>query len=241
VSYIIGIDRKYEHPELPTDDFLLCDLDQNSVMVSATPLPLPSSIRQKLAHLLSVSVPIHLKRGVTFGPPPYIQECYPKNCFTADRAIVTSKRQPAGYSKFVGTHSLAFADTPNPPAEPPVFNAFLYSTRQEERELREFLYGQNQKTVKSVNSVSSFDTAKYGTNASHTSRPSFSSGNTLRDLTASLRGPNARKSGMWSGSFGRNERNVNPLEVIDIVLRISHVEFFGILFTKSAILGYVFG
>jgi hypothetical protein len=177
-------------------------------MFSATPPPLPHSTRQKLAHLLSVSAPIHLKRGVPFGPPAYIQECYPKNCFTSANAVVSRKRQPAGYARYVGAHSLTYADTPNPSAAPPVFNAFVYSARQEEQELREFLYGQNHKTAQSVSSLSTFDPGKYSTNTSRTSRPSFSSSNTLRDLTASLRGPNSRKSGMWGGSIGRNDRNV---------------------------------
>ena len=219
MSYIIGIDRKYERIELPTDDFVLCDLDQNSVMFSAQPPKLPSSTRQKLAHLLTISVPIHLKRGVPFGPPAYIQECYPKNCFTADRQVVSPNRQAAGYARFVGTHSLAFTDTPgNPvttgPVEPPVFNAFMYSSRLEDRELQEFLFGQTHRTMKSVSSVESFNTAKYPdsfntSKYSHSTQPSYSSGHTLKDLTASLRGPN-RVSGMWGGSFGRNERNVTP-------------------------------
>ena len=142
VSYIIGIDRKYERLELPTDDFLLCDLDQDSIIASTTPMALPSTIRQKLAHLLSVAARLHLNRGVPIGPPAYIQECYPKNCFTIDREVIASTRQPPGYGKFVGLRSLSFEDgSIETPVESPIFNAFQYSMRQEEKELEQFLYG----------------------------------------------------------------------------------------------------
>jgi hypothetical protein len=79
--------------------------------------------------------------------------------------------------------------------EPPVFNAFQHSIRQEDRELRDFL---TTGTVKSINSISTFD-----------QRMSSIPGNTLRDITANLRNPTNRKSGLWGGSFGRNsDRNV---------------------------------
>ena len=202
MSYIIGIDRKYERLELPSDDFLLCDLDQDSIMCSSTPMQLPPVIRQKLAHLLSLSARLHLTRGVPLGPPPYVQECYPKNCFTADRSVLSSKRKAAGYGRYVGIKSLSFGDGDVDGAiEPPVFNAFEFSSRQEDRDYRDFLHNQGNGTVKSISSVSSFDPSKYSTISS--SRPSFSSTSTLRDITASLRGPSNRASGMWS-SFGRN-------------------------------------
>lgn len=217
VSYIIGIDRKYERLELPSDDFLLCDLDQDSIMCSSTPMQLPPVIRQKLAHLLSLSARLHLTRGVPLGPPPYVQECYPKNCFTADRSVLSSKRKAAGYGRYVGVKSLSFGDGDVDGAiEPPVFNAFEFSSRQEDRDYRDFLHNQGNATVKSISSVSSFDPSKYTTISS--SRPSFSSTSTLRDITASLRGPSNRASGMW-GSFGRNSEKSVSLIVTAIDYR----------------------
>ena len=140
------------------------------------------------------------------GPPAYIQECYPKNCFTADREVISSKHQPAGYGKFVGLRSLSFEDgNIETPIESPIFNAFQHSMRQEEKELEQFLYrSTNMGTDKSINTFSVFDPAKY---ASINSRPSFS---TLRDFTSQLRQPSNRGSGLWNNSFGRNsDRNVH--------------------------------
>lgn len=212
MSYIIGIDRKYERLELPTDDFLLCDLDQDSVMFSTAPPLLPPTVRQKLAHLLSLSTRIHLSRGVPVGPPSYIRECYPQNCFTGpDRSLLSPVKSAPGYGKFVGLRSLSFAEgTFDPPAEAPVFNAFQFSLRLDEKAFDQYLFGGGGGTVKSIASVSS---ARGG--GGHGTRPSFSSGSTLRDIAANLRHPTQRGSGLWAGSFGRNsEKNVrNPAEV----------------------------
>jgi hypothetical protein len=178
-------------------------------MYSTRPTQLPPTTRHKLGNLLSLAVRIHLTRGVSVGPPAYVQECFPKNCFTADRTVTASKRQPATYGRFVGMRSLSFGDgSSDAPADPPVFNAFEHSARQEDRELREFLCGPTSNgTVKSINSVTGFDSGKYA-KVSSSRRPSFSSSSTLRDITSSLRNPSNRASGMW-GSFGRNsDKNV---------------------------------
>lgn len=241
MSYIIGIDRKYERLELPSDDFLLCDLDQDSIMCSSTPMQLPPVIRQKLAHLLSLSARLHLSRGVPIGPPAYIQECYPRNCFTADRSVLSSKRKPAAYGRYVGVKSLSFGDGDiDGAAESPVFNAFEFSSRQEDRDYRDFLHNvQGNGTVKSISSISSFDPSKYSTISP--SRPSFSSSSTLRDITASLRGPSNRASGMW-GSFGRSSEKSVYL-CLYTVLMIDLWDFdayyeFGVLFTEG-VFGYI--
>ena len=242
MSYIIGIDRKYERLELPTDDFLLCDLDQDSVMFSTAPPLLPPTVRQKLAHLLSLSVRSHLSRGVPVGPPAYIRECYPENCFTAtDRTLLSPKKQPPGYGKFVGLRSISFADaTFDPASEPPVFNAFQYSLHLDDKEFDSFLWGGGG-TVKSVTSVSS------GRGGRHASQPSFSSGSTLRDIAANLRHPTQRGSGLWAGSFGRNsDKNVpnsSPtiewvIDGIDVYVRYSCVEFW-IFPAEGGVFGYV--
>jgi|SRR5271170_6986004 len=176
-------------------------------MFSTAPPLLPPTVRQKLAHLLSLSVRAHLSRGVPVGPPSYIRECYPQNCFTAtDRTLLSPHRQPPGYGKFVGLRSVSFANaTFDPPSEAPVFNAFQYSLRVEEKEFDTFLWGGGGGTVKSVASVSSARGGGHGT------RPSFSSGSTLKDLAANLRHPTQRGSGLWAGSFGRNsDKNVPP-------------------------------
>jgi hypothetical protein len=166
---------------------------------------LPTTIRQKLAHLLSVAARLHLNRGVPLGPPAYIQECYPKNCFTVDREAIAPKQKPPEYGKFVGLRSLSFEDGDvETPVESPIFDAFQHRMLQEEKELEQFLYGSSTiGTVKSIDSFPSFDPAKY---APINLR---SSSATLRDFSAHLRHPSNRGSGMWNNSFGRNsERNV---------------------------------
>lgn len=190
-------------------------------MFSSKPMSLPPTIRQKFAHLLSLAARLHLNRGVPIGPPEYIQECYPKNCFTIDRSVITPKRQPPGYGKFVGLHSLSFEDGSNDAvAEPPIFNAFQYDIRQEEKELEQYLYGPTSHGhIKSINSFSSFDPTKYA------SRPSFSSTRSLRDLTAHLRHPSIRGSGVWNDSLRRNsDRNVY-LSVASLICRFLRLLF----------------
>jgi hypothetical protein len=136
---------------------------------------------------------------------------------------------------------MSFGDgSSDSPVDPPVFNAFEHTARQEDRELREFLCSPTSNgTVKSINSVTGFDSGKYATVSS--SRPSFSSTSTLRDITASLRSPGNRASGMW-GSFGRNsEKNVR-LSLTVLIVGISIIDAydeFGILFEKR-VFGYCF-
>lgn len=216
MSYIIGIDRKYERIELPSDDFLMCDLDQNTVVFSSAPMPLPPIIRQKLAHLLSMSARIHLNRGVPTGPPAYVQECYPKNCFTIDRTVISSKPQPPDYGRFVGLRSFSFGDNSRDSrVDPPVFNAFPYCIKQEEKDLQEFLYGHPKNgKVRSVRSVSSSDPGKYTS-----SRPSFSSSSTLREAASSLRHQGSWGNGFWRSSFRRStDKSVYTL-VASLIVR----------------------
>lgn len=178
-------------------------------MYSNMPMPLPLVIRQKLAYLLSLSARMHISRGVPLGPPAYIQECYPKNCFTADRTVVSPKYRPAAYGKFIGLKSVSFADSSiEGLVEPPVFNAFENSIRLDERELQEFLYGTTGRgTFRSISSMSSLRPSSY-TNVSQ--RRSFSNGTTFRDLAGNLRNPSNRGSGIWGGSFNRNPGNACP-------------------------------
>lgn len=185
-------------------------------MFSLAPPLLPPTVRQKLAHLLSLSVRAHLSRGVPIGPPSYIRECYPHNCFTVtDRSLLSPTRPVSGYGKFVGLRSLSFVDgTFDPPAEPPVFNAFQFSLRVDEKEFDRFLFGTGGGgTVKSIASVSSAGRGGVGGGVyGHGTRPSFSSGSTLRDIATNLRHPSQRGSGLWAGSFGRNsDKNVRYL------------------------------
>ena len=148
-----------------------------------------------------------------YGPPEYVRECYPKNCFTVDKEVVSPKHHSSRYKKFLGVHSLSFGGGDgdgDASAEPPVFNGFQYCVKQEEKEIREFLAEQKATgTVKSVNSVSPGD--PYG---GASPRPSFSSGRTLRAITANLRN-HTRGGAFWRNAPGPGpERNVCFLEVL---------------------------
>jgi len=210
VSYIIGIDRKYERLEIPTDDFLLCDLDQDSIVHAVAPPRLPPTLRQKLGNLLAMAAPLHLSRGIPTGPPAYIQECYPKNCFTINRDVISKKRMPADYGKYVGLRAAQFGDwSGDPPAKAPVFNAFQHMIRQEEKEMEAFFYASNASSMNSMNPFTSFDPSKYGTVSSTRSlQTKGGGGSTIKNLTAHLRHPSSG-SGTWANSF--SSRSVSSL------------------------------
>src|SRR5205814_9499126 len=96
------------------------------------PMALPPMIRQKLGNFLAAAARLHLSRGVPVGPPAYVQECYPKNCFTADKSVISRKRSPPGYGKFVGLRSNSFENgNIETVVEPLIFNAFQHCIQQE--------------------------------------------------------------------------------------------------------------
>src|ERR1700744_5792537 len=46
--YIVGIERRYDNVDLPDDDFVLVDLDENVIESTAAPVNLPRQQRRKL-------------------------------------------------------------------------------------------------------------------------------------------------------------------------------------------------
>jgi hypothetical protein len=200
VSYLIGIGR-YDRLELPTDDFVLVDLDQDSVFGSAAGMRIPPVLRQKLGNLLAVAAPLHLSRGVPVGPPDYIKEAFPGNCFVVpQRELLSAKRAPAEYGRFVGLRTAQFSELPVGKVEAPVFNAFRCATREEEREMEAFFYASNPGSMQSISSFSTFDSGKYGSVGSRASMQV--AGNSIKGLTAHLRHPSSG-SGGWANSFSR--------------------------------------
>ena len=126
--YIVGIERRYEKVELPQDDFVLVDLDQDEIESTVRPTPLPRHQRRKLQSLLQLAAPHHYRYGVPTGPPAYAIETYPFDTFPSESPFIfSSKAKSTQLNKYVGLNSNAFGHDPSAPTppQPPVFNAFL--------------------------------------------------------------------------------------------------------------------
>ncbi|KAL9604967.1 MAG: hypothetical protein Q9219_000155 [cf. Caloplaca sp. 3 TL-2023] len=127
--YIVGIERRYERVELPEDDFVLVDLDQDEIESSIRPIPMPRQQRRKLTSLLQMAAPHHNRYGVPHGVPAYAIESFPYNSFSSENpGVFTGNAVPSALAKFAGLNSASFGDNAsNFAARPPVFNAFLPS------------------------------------------------------------------------------------------------------------------
>ncbi|KHO02011.1 dDENN domain protein [Metarhizium album ARSEF 1941] len=128
--YIVGVERRYERIDLPDDDYVLVDLDKDTIDATSQPHRLPRQHRRKLMSLLQVAAPHTLRYGVSTGPPPYAIESFPYDSFSSENASVfTSTAEPTTLGKWVSQSSSSFADrTPPEQIHPPVFNAFTISS-----------------------------------------------------------------------------------------------------------------
>lgn len=127
--YIVGIERRYENIELPDDDYVLVDLDRDTIDATSQPIRLPRQHRRKLLSLLQIAAPHKLRYGVTTGPPPYAMESFPYDAFSSESSyLFTSSAPRATMAKWVSQNSSGFGE-PDPPTEihAPVFNAFATS------------------------------------------------------------------------------------------------------------------
>jgi len=124
--YIVGIERRYEKVELPEDDFVLVDLDQDEIESTVRPFPMPKQQRRKLTSLLQLAAPHHNRFGVPRGPPAYAIEAFPYDTFSSENPqIFTGIPQSTNLAKYVGLESTLFGDnTSNLPTKSLVFNAF---------------------------------------------------------------------------------------------------------------------
>jgi len=124
--YIVGIERRYEKVELPEDDFVLVDLDQDEIESTVRPFPMPKQQRRKLTSLLQLAAPHHNRFGVPKGPPTYAIEAFPYDTFSSENPqVFTGIPQSANLAKYVGLESTLFGDnTSNLPTKSLVFNAF---------------------------------------------------------------------------------------------------------------------
>ncbi|KAK5997040.1 DENN domain-containing protein [Cladobotryum mycophilum] len=92
--YIIGVERRYERIDLPEDDYVLVDLDKDTIDATSQPHRLPRQHRRKLMSLLQVAAPHKLRYGVTTGPPPYAMESFPYDSFSSENNSVFTMLSP---------------------------------------------------------------------------------------------------------------------------------------------------
>ncbi len=133
--YIVGIERRYTDIDLPEEDYVLVDLDIDSVTASAPPVPMPKQQRRKLISLLQHAAPMHNKFGVPKGPPPYAVEAFPYDAFSAENpSIFTQNAAPSTLADLVSQSSQVYvADDTKNSSRPLVFNAFLQSKNDHTR------------------------------------------------------------------------------------------------------------
>ncbi|KAI0972854.1 dDENN domain-containing protein [Xylaria arbuscula] len=124
--YIVGIERRYDNIELPDDDYVLVDLDKDTIDSTSPPVRLPKQIRRKLLSLLQIAAPHAIRCGVPSGPPPYAIESFPYDAFSAENGSLFHERaQPSTFAKWVAQSSTSFGEPePKETLRVPVFNAF---------------------------------------------------------------------------------------------------------------------
>jgi len=128
VPYIVGIERRYENFDYPEDDFVLVDLDHDTIESTARPTALPRQQRRKLVSLLQVAAPHQNRCGVESGPPAYAKETYPNDAFSSEHAALYNHRPASStLATLVSLNSASFSDIGSIMASTRslVFNAFL--------------------------------------------------------------------------------------------------------------------
>lgn len=135
VPYIVGIERRYESVELPEDDFVLVDLDQDEIESTVRPIPMPKQQRRKLTSLLQLAATHHNQFGVPKGPPAYAMEAFPCDTFSSENPqVFTGMPASTHLAKYVGLDSTSFGSNADIlPAKSLVFNAFQPSRTEGQR------------------------------------------------------------------------------------------------------------
>lgn len=132
--YIVGIERRYENIQLPEDDYVLVDLDNNILESYKQPMALPRQQRRKLISLIQLAAPLHNRCGVPTGPPPYAIESFPFNAFSSENeAVFTQNPPPSSFAKYVSQSSTNFGGYEPATKKSLVFNAFLQSKNDHSR------------------------------------------------------------------------------------------------------------
>ena len=125
--YIVGIERRYENIDLPEDDFVLVDLDNDTIEATSPPSHMPRQHRRKLISLLQMAAPHRLRYGVASGPPPYAMETFPYDSFSVENeSLFNPIAPPATLGKWVTQNSTSFGEhDASGTVRVPIFNAFV--------------------------------------------------------------------------------------------------------------------
>ncbi|KAM0666500.1 hypothetical protein ACQRIT_005263 [Beauveria bassiana] len=123
--YIVGVERRYDRIDLP-DDYVLIDLDKDTIDATSQPHRLPRQQRRKLMSLLQVAAPHRIRYGVVEGPPPYAVESFPYDAFSTENgSIFNARAADSTLGKWVSQNSSSFGEPVAASAlQAPVFNAF---------------------------------------------------------------------------------------------------------------------
>lgn len=126
--YIVGIERRYDKIELPSDDFVLVDLDADLVESTFQPTSLPRQHKKKLMSLLQLAAPLHLSYGIPKGPPAYAIESFPFDAFMSENPYIFVSRAPStNLAKYASANSSAFGQESANSSPPLIFNAFVHA------------------------------------------------------------------------------------------------------------------
>lgn len=127
--YIVGIERRYEKVELPDDEFVLVDLDEDEIESTTRPCPMPRQQRRKLTSLLQMAAPHHNRYGVPPGPPAYAMESFPFDAFSSENpGVFSGMAASSSLAKYASLNSASFGENEsNAGGRQQVFNAFLPS------------------------------------------------------------------------------------------------------------------
>ncbi|GAB7342175.1 hypothetical protein MBLNU457_g0431t2 [Dothideomycetes sp. NU457] len=123
--YIVGVEKRFDNLELPDDDFVLVDLDNDIVEGTAPPLALPRQQRRKLMSLLQAAAPHYNRYGVQKAPPAYAKETFPNDAFSSENPqVFMSNPEPSTLAAQVSMSSADFDAPVRSPCRVPIFNAF---------------------------------------------------------------------------------------------------------------------
>ncbi|KAK9455840.1 AEX-3 domain-containing protein [Dipodascopsis uninucleata] len=165
VPYVIGIHRTKPEISLPDDDFVLCDLDSDTIFSHSTPPMLPVTVRNKLHYLLSLAAPLHNQPyDVPYGPPLYYSEAFPANVYVLpDPALMLSVPPTDNLMNLVSESSSSIYRTKDDSMAhyTPVLNALKFSRNTKTTGLR---------TISSSLSDASTVTSNSGSSMSRPSR-----------------------------------------------------------------------
>lgn len=130
--YIVGIERRYENLQLPSDDYVLVDLDQGVIEATSPPTSFPRQQRRKLLSILQLAAPHKTRYGVSMGPPKYAIEAYPNNTFPSENESVfdfNAPRSTLAHLANINSNSFGPNAIPDMIKTPPLFNAFSQPAR----------------------------------------------------------------------------------------------------------------